>query len=147
MYTTPHLKQLKLQKSQPPMKIFESATSGSGGDADVSLWLGVHLQVSQSLAMRRRAQNVLGSSGGSQVSLGHEGFYFLQPVQGLAFQGGLLELVGAVALRVRSWRRDSSALPRLWRGPRLPHICVLSEPAAGSCSLSLYPLMDGSVSL
>lgn len=71
----------------------------------------------------------------------------LQPVEGLALLGVVLVLVGALALRMRSWHRDSSIPPRLCRALRLPHICVLSDPAAGSCSLSLYPLMDGSVSL
>lgn len=71
----------------------------------------------------------------------------LQPVEGLVPPGEVLVLVGALALRMMSWHRDCSVPPRLCRALRLPHICVLSDPAAGSCSLSLYPLMDGSVSL
>lgn len=39
---------------QPPLRIFDSAASGgSGGDAELSLWQAVPLQVSQSLTKQR----------------------------------------------------------------------------------------------
>lgn len=58
---------------QPPLRIFESAASrGPVGDAELSLWHAVPLQVGQSLTKQhwsRTARNVLSRS--TQVSWGH----------------------------------------------------------------------------
>lgn len=150
MYSTPHLTLLKPKKNPTTHEsIWFSSYSGSGSDVEISLWHAVPLQVGQSLASSSRAEQprtFWELQGFSQVRSGH-GWSLSSSMEGLALLRAVLVLVGALALWVRSCHRDSSVLPQLWRAPRLPHICVLSDPAAGSCSLSLYPLMDGSVSL
>lgn len=146
MYSPPHWTLPKLRKFNHPWEYLTlQRVPGNGGDAEISLWHAVPLQVGQSLAKQHRgrsAQNILRT-------------------------GELKTWMIFVFSRWRAWRRTGRGAgvsgspdsenevmalglqlsPTALSGPEAPsHLCAV-WPAAGSCSLSLYPLMDGSVSL
>lgn len=146
MYSTPHWTLPKLRKFNHPWEyLTQQRVLGSGGDAEISLWHTVPTQVSQSLAKQNRgrsAQNILctGELKAWMIFVFSRWRAWHRTGRGAGVSGSPESENEVMALGLQ-------LSPSALSGPEAPsHLCAV-WPAAGSCSLSLYPLMDGSVSL